>query len=196
MLQCSTASKRVCFAHLLIEGKGYFSKKHFWSAMGMRLPHTVEPGGCFFRECPPWVWIMSMYATYIYSIFALLFFCGACMKCIFQLHTSVWLDKGNFKQFPIYNVMSLEFVTKHCAVRLYYNHSNLCSNQETAVIWALVVAAKSIVTTNVVGVFFPTIKTVIYANCVCLLIQCASSFSMRYKHGKTATGAIIIFLFI
>ena len=38
---------------LLIEWKGYFSKKHFWSAMGMRLPHTVEPGGCFFRECPP-----------------------------------------------------------------------------------------------------------------------------------------------
>ena len=58
MLQCSTASKRVCFAHLplsfFIEWKGYFSKKHFWSAMGMRLPHTVEPGGCFFRECPPW----------------------------------------------------------------------------------------------------------------------------------------------
>ena len=38
---------------LFIEWKGYFSKKHFWSAMGMRLPHTVEPGGCFFRECPP-----------------------------------------------------------------------------------------------------------------------------------------------
>ena len=42
--------------------------------------------------------------------------------------------------------MSLEFVTKHCAVRLHYNVSNLCSNQETDVIWALVVSAKSIVT--------------------------------------------------
>ena len=46
---------------LLIEWKGYFSKKHFWSAMGMRLPHTVEPGGCFFRECPPWdFWQLSV----------------------------------------------------------------------------------------------------------------------------------------
>ena len=45
---------------LLIEWKGYFSKKHFWSAMGMRLPHTVEPGGCFFRECPPWDYTMKV----------------------------------------------------------------------------------------------------------------------------------------
>ena len=37
----------------------------------MRLPHTFEPGGCFFRECPPWEKNFCTYSQRAYYFYKL-----------------------------------------------------------------------------------------------------------------------------